>query len=134
MEGGDYADAAYRQQVYDKHAEVIDLMVSGSEQHLAEHPDCEAQPLCIGGEQMLALATASHMDPNFSGFVVIVAVRELARARKREAALEQRLAVQRQLTSDTAKAMESADERETELRAEIEHLNGIIYDLSEGNQ
>lgn len=121
-----------RQQIYDGAADVLGNVATMALMHAATAPDCSGAPLCVGAEATIAISRAAARDPEFSTLAIIVAIRELGRARTREAALTDRLAVQRALTADIAKAMESADERETGLNAEIEHLNGIIYYLTNG--
>jgi hypothetical protein len=92
------AGRAARQRLYDKHVELIKLLIEDSEKHLSRHPDCPAAPVCIGGSTISSLRDMVKEGEILTGDLVVVLVNELAQERKRTESLAARLEAQRQTT------------------------------------
>lgn len=122
---------AERQATYDQHAAAIREMVELSDEHEDAYPQCPVRPLCIGRLQAEVGDLITKTDTLRSFFLIIVGVLELSRAGKREAALQQRLAIQRGLTDDAITALASAHERERALEDENQTLLARIDELEQ---
>jgi hypothetical protein len=107
-----------RQATYDHYASILHGLAEVGDDHRQRHPECDAEPLCLGAPNLLTVVRR-QANPTL---VLIVAARELARAEKRAAGLRGRMEVQRSLTADACRALDSANEREEQLRREIDWL------------
>jgi hypothetical protein len=112
----DLSTPAGRRATYVEYRETLEEVVTRSEQHRAAEPDCDARPMCIGGQNLLAIGKATSSDSGHPLLLVIVAVQELAEARRR-------LDVQRGISASLTAQIEMANERADCLRAQLDALS-----------
>lgn len=118
-----------RQAVYDENGTALAAMVAASDAHAVAHPNCPANPLCIGGVQAAQVDVLTKDHPELAFFLIIVAVLELSRAGKREAALTQRLDLQRGIAADASRRVLQLEDEVQSLLARLdaaEHLERVI--------
>lgn len=66
---------------YDRMLRWLEEIISASELHEREMPDCPALPLCIGSTNLIAMRTTMMLFAGSEQSLVMVAVHELTKAR-----------------------------------------------------
>lgn len=71
----------------------LNTIIEASEEHQHDDPSCGAQPLCIGPANLIAMASIMRSTPGAEMPLVMVAVHEISKLRKRVADMEQLLRI-----------------------------------------